>query len=170
MGVGNPNLIKPIIHQASGQYTFVFMWDGEVKKAKKSIEIVPILAILNQNYAKYGDLRLTTRKAFPRFLRPTKNRYTSATIHITICSEMEQFSHDLTLALEETSKIGGVRTGRWGVRRRTRSTGNLRIPSSFVLRDQPCFMYNFLSFQPALRNQLRTVPAVRRMELTISTE
>lgn len=38
---------------------------------------------------------------------------------------MEQFSHDLTLALEETSRSGGVRTGRWGVRRRTRSTGNL---------------------------------------------
>lgn len=37
---------------------------------------------------------------------------------------MEQFSHDLTLALEETSRI---RAGHcWGVRRRTRSTGNLR--------------------------------------------
>lgn len=39
---------------------------------------------------------------------------------------MEQFSHDLTLALEETSRSGGVRSGRWGTRRRTRSTGNLR--------------------------------------------
>lgn len=39
---------------------------------------------------------------------------------------MEKFSHDLTLALEETSRSGGVRTGRWGLRRRTRSTGNLR--------------------------------------------
>lgn len=39
---------------------------------------------------------------------------------------MEQFSHDLTLALEETSRSGGVRAGRWGSRRRTRSTGNLR--------------------------------------------
>lgn len=39
---------------------------------------------------------------------------------------MEQFSHDLTLALEETSRSGGVRAGRWGLRRRTRSTGNLR--------------------------------------------
>ncbi|XP_055388847.1 uncharacterized protein LOC129617815 [Condylostylus longicornis] len=36
---------------------------------------------------------------------------------------MDQFSHDLTLALEETSK--GVLRGRWGPRRRTRSTGNL---------------------------------------------
>lgn len=37
---------------------------------------------------------------------------------------MEKFSHDLTLALEETSR---VRAGHcWGVRRRTRSTGNLR--------------------------------------------
>lgn len=37
---------------------------------------------------------------------------------------MEQFSHDLTLALEETSR---VRAGHcWGGRRRTRSTGNLR--------------------------------------------
>ncbi|XP_055326804.1 uncharacterized protein LOC129580415 [Sitodiplosis mosellana] len=36
---------------------------------------------------------------------------------------MEQFSHDLTLALEETSR---VRAGHcWGGRRRTRSTGNL---------------------------------------------
>lgn len=38
---------------------------------------------------------------------------------------MDQFSHDLTLALEETSRTGGVRAGRWGARRRTRSTGNL---------------------------------------------
>lgn len=37
----------------------------------------------------------------------------------------DQFSHDLTLALEETSKVS--RAGRWGVRRRTRSTGNLRM-------------------------------------------
>lgn len=37
---------------------------------------------------------------------------------------MEKFSHDLTRALEETSR---VRAGHcWGVRRRTRSTGNLR--------------------------------------------
>ncbi|XP_052856308.1 uncharacterized protein LOC128264712 [Drosophila gunungcola] len=39
---------------------------------------------------------------------------------------MDQFSHDLTLALEETSlmdRASGV--GRWGSRRRTRSTGNL---------------------------------------------
>uniref|UniRef100_A0A336M9A7 CSON013989 protein n=1 Tax=Culicoides sonorensis TaxID=179676 RepID=A0A336M9A7_CULSO len=34
---------------------------------------------------------------------------------------MEQFSHDLTLALEETSRC----SRRWGMRRRTRSTGNL---------------------------------------------
>ncbi|XP_055844568.1 uncharacterized protein LOC129910978 [Episyrphus balteatus] len=38
---------------------------------------------------------------------------------------MDQFSHDLTIALEETSRMGGVRVGRWGQRRRTRSTGNL---------------------------------------------
>ncbi|XP_059608562.1 uncharacterized protein LOC132256265 isoform X2 [Phlebotomus argentipes] len=38
---------------------------------------------------------------------------------------MEQFSHDLTLALEETSRIGNLHTSRWGLRRRTRSTGNL---------------------------------------------
>lgn len=36
---------------------------------------------------------------------------------------MEQFSHDLTLALEETANGRGRR---WGIRRRTRSTGNLR--------------------------------------------
>lgn len=38
---------------------------------------------------------------------------------------MEKFSHDLTLALEETSR---VRAGHFwgGTRRRTRSTGNLR--------------------------------------------
>lgn len=35
----------------------------------------------------------------------------------------DQFSHDLTLALEETSRGG---SSRWGLRRRTRSTGNLR--------------------------------------------
>lgn len=42
---------------------------------------------------------------------------------------MEQFSHDLTLALEETSRYShysGARVGRFGMRRRTRSTGNLR--------------------------------------------
>lgn len=44
----------------------------------------------------------------------------------TTTEAMEQFSHDLTVALEETSKSGGVRTACWGVRRRTRSTGNLR--------------------------------------------
>uniref|UniRef100_A0A8W7PNN6 Uncharacterized protein n=1 Tax=Anopheles coluzzii TaxID=1518534 RepID=A0A8W7PNN6_ANOCL len=37
---------------------------------------------------------------------------------------MEQFSHDLTLALEETSRTTTSKV-RWGVRRRTRSTGNL---------------------------------------------
>ncbi|XP_053670402.1 uncharacterized protein LOC128720732 [Anopheles nili] len=37
---------------------------------------------------------------------------------------MEQFSHDLTLALEETSRTNSTKV-RWGVRRRTRSTGNL---------------------------------------------
>lgn len=43
---------------------------------------------------------------------------------------MEQFSHDLTLALEEEtsrySHYSGARVGRFGMRRRTRSTGNLR--------------------------------------------
>lgn len=42
---------------------------------------------------------------------------------------MEQFSHDLTLALEETSRYShysGARSGKFGMRRRTRSTGNLR--------------------------------------------
>lgn len=45
----------------------------------------------------------------------------------------DQFSHDLTLALEETSRGSG---NRWGLRRRTRSTGNLRkslnnLPNAF---------------------------------------
>lgn len=40
---------------------------------------------------------------------------------------MDQFSHDLTLALEETSLMDrACGVGRWGSRRRTRSTGNLR--------------------------------------------
>lgn len=46
----------------------------------------------------------------------------------------DQFSHDLTLALleEETLRGGGSSaTGRWGIRRRTRSTGNLRKFSEF---------------------------------------
>ncbi len=40
----------------------------------------------------------------------------------------DQFSHDLTLALleEETLRGGGGTSSRWGLRRRTRSTGNLR--------------------------------------------
>ena len=42
---------------------------------------------------------------------------------------MEQFSHDLTLALEETRCGGG--SSRWGMRRRTRSTGNLRMYNLF---------------------------------------
>lgn len=45
---------------------------------------------------------------------------------------MDQFSVDLTRALEETSRTGGVRVGRWGQRRRTRSTGNLRKFSNFI--------------------------------------
>lgn len=51
---------------------------------------------------------------------------------------MEQFSHDLTVALEETSKSGGVRTGCWGVRRRTRSTGNLRECHCSRVRPSGC--------------------------------
>ena len=43
---------------------------------------------------------------------------------------MDKFSHDLTLALEETSLLDRARV-RWGRRRRTRSTGNLR---KFILR------------------------------------
>lgn len=40
---------------------------------------------------------------------------------------MDQFSHDLTVALEETSLLDRARVSRWGQqRRRTRSTGNLR--------------------------------------------
>lgn len=42
----------------------------------------------------------------------------------------DQFSHDLTLALEETSR-GAGRT--WGIRRRTRSTGNLRKNQIFII-------------------------------------
>lgn len=38
----------------------------------------------------------------------------------------DQFSHDLTLALEEETLRGGGTGSRWGLRRRTRSTGNLR--------------------------------------------
>lgn len=41
----------------------------------------------------------------------------------------DQFSHDLTLALEETSRGGGL----GGLRRRTRSTGNLRKLSKIIL-------------------------------------
>lgn len=44
----------------------------------------------------------------------------------TLSWKMEQFSHDLTLALEETSRSVRASVGRWGMRRRTRSTGNLR--------------------------------------------
>ncbi|XP_055540976.1 uncharacterized protein LOC129727299 isoform X2 [Wyeomyia smithii] len=57
---------------------------------------------------------------------------------------MEQFSHDLTLALEETSRFGDNRN-RWGLRRRTRSTGNLPCApqptedSSSSPADQPEF-------------------------------
>lgn len=77
--------------------------------------------------------------------------------------EMEKFSHDLTLALEETSR---VRAGHcWGVRRRTRSTGNLRkqLP--------PSLCEDFLNFYSLLeqrvhRNQRKTVPAVRPMVQT----
>lgn len=48
----------------------------------------------------------------------------------------DQFSHDLTLALEETSKVTGA--SRWGVRRRTRSTGNLRTLRFILLANFFC--------------------------------
>lgn len=38
---------------------------------------------------------------------------------------MEALVHDLTLALEESSNSVSVRR-RWGIRRRARSTGNIR--------------------------------------------
>ncbi|XP_011187597.1 uncharacterized protein LOC105215402 isoform X2 [Zeugodacus cucurbitae] len=45
---------------------------------------------------------------------------------LSVYSKMDQFSHDLTVALmEETSLLDRVRVSRWGQRRRTRSTGNL---------------------------------------------
>jgi hypothetical protein len=45
----------------------------------------------------------------------------------------DQFSHDLTLALEETSR--GSAGTRWGLRRRTRSTGNLRKLKVHSIKD-----------------------------------
>lgn len=39
--------------------------------------------------------------------------------------KMEALVHDLTLALEESSNSANVRR-RWGIRRRARSTGNIR--------------------------------------------
>ncbi|KAJ6634893.1 hypothetical protein Bhyg_13473 [Pseudolycoriella hygida] len=54
---------------------------------------------------------------------------------------MEQFSHDLTLALEETSKCSGV--SRWSTRRRTRSTGNLPCaPQPTEDSSSPADVYN----------------------------
>ncbi|KAG5682438.1 hypothetical protein PVAND_011790 [Polypedilum vanderplanki] len=40
----------------------------------------------------------------------------------------DQFSHDLTLALLEEETLRGGTSNRWGLRRRTRSTGNLPCP------------------------------------------
>lgn len=58
-----------------------------------------------------------------------------------LITAMEQFSHDLTLALEETSKC----SRRWGIRRRTRSTGNLRECLNFFFLKIPIKDYiNFL--------------------------
>ena len=39
--------------------------------------------------------------------------------------KMEALVHDLTLALEESNSSANVRR-RWGIRRRARSTGNIR--------------------------------------------
>jgi len=39
--------------------------------------------------------------------------------------KMEALVHDLTLALEESSNSANLRR-RWGIRRRARSTGNIR--------------------------------------------
>lgn len=39
--------------------------------------------------------------------------------------KMEALVHDLTLALEESSSSANLRR-RWGIRRRARSTGNIR--------------------------------------------
>ncbi|XP_011213703.2 uncharacterized protein LOC105233340 isoform X3 [Bactrocera dorsalis] len=45
---------------------------------------------------------------------------------LSIYIKMDQFSHDLTVALmEETSLLDRVRVSRWGQRRRTRSAGSL---------------------------------------------
>lgn len=56
----------------------------------------------------------------------------------------DQFSHDLSLALEETSRSGAC--SRWGLRRRTRSTGNLRkIYTLNILKSKKIF---FLACPP----------------------
>lgn len=54
---------------------------------------------------------------------PTKTTKNTPEMQVDKNLSFDQFSHDLTLALEETSRGAG---GRWGMRRRTRSTGNLR--------------------------------------------
>lgn len=91
---------------------------------------------------------------------------------------MEQFSHDLTLALEETSRSGGVRAGRWGARRRTRSTGNLReyfnLSSDSI--EVHCLFYLLTSIfhdifsilQPVHRNRPKTVQVVPLMVVIIT--
>lgn len=78
---------------------------------------------------------------------------------------MEKFSHDLTLALEETSR---VRAGHcWGVRRRTRSTGNLRkkLFSRETKNNELKFIQSF-SQQRVHHNQQKTVQAVQPMVRT----
>lgn len=46
-------------------------------------------------------------------------------MHADLKVKMEALVHDLTLALEESSNSANLRR-RWGIRRRARSTGNIR--------------------------------------------
>lgn len=52
--------------------------------------------------------------------------------------KMEALVHDLTLALEESSNSANLRR-RWGIRRRARSTGNIRKCKEHNIKLQMAF-------------------------------
>jgi len=64
--------------------------------------------------------------------------------------KMEALVHDLTLALEESSNSVNLRR-RWGIRRRARSTGNIRkckgIKYNYTIQNLfLCFLSNIKTF------------------------
>lgn len=56
-------------------------------------------------------------------------KFVSSVSHLVVVVKMEHLAEDLTMALEESESCGPMvcpAPGKWGMRRRTQSAGNLR--------------------------------------------